>query len=40
MNGSGLAEVLLESGLMSSGSMDGVMTGKNDARLYTVTRLW
>ena len=32
MNGSGLAEVLLESGLMSSGSMDGVMTGKNYAR--------
>jgi len=31
MNGSALAEVLLESGLMSSGSMDGVMTRKNYA---------
>ena len=35
MNGSGLPEILLEAGLMSSGSMDGVMSGKNyDRSMY------
>ena len=29
MEGTGLEDILLESGLMSSGSMKGVMTGKN-----------
>ena len=32
MNESGLADVLLEAGVMSVGSMNGVMSGKNYSR--------
>ena len=40
MNESGLADVLLEAGVISVGSMNGVMSGKNCSCAINCTKLW
>ena len=40
MNESGLADVLLEAGVISVGSMNGVMSGKNYSCAINCTKSW